>query len=450
MFFRQKQSRKKVSAARTFCAAALVFPGLTQYSKVRKTQTEFFTGVYTVDITLQDFERAQQRLKGVLHHTELDLSATFSAMTGGNIYLKYENSQKTGSFKIRGASNKIAALVERGETGAVVASSAGNHAQGVAYAAHRFGIPATIVMPKTAPIAKAKATEGYGATVVLAGDCYDDAYAKAREICEQEHATFLHPYNDPEVIAGQGTLGLEILGDLPTADVVIVPAGGGGLLAGVAACLKQINPRIKVIGVQAEGADAIAQSFREKKYISTDSVSTIADGIAVKAPGDITVELINRYADDVVTVNDNEISEAILLLMERCKQIVEPSGATPVAAVLKGKVDVKGKKVVCLLSGGNIDVSFIQCIIAQGLVARNRRLKFTATLLDKPGSLVKLLNAIAAQGANILTVEHDRLSAGLTPNQTNVHIACEVGGKEHGERLLRALGDKGFKISLNY
>ncbi len=245
------------------------------------------------------------------------------------------------------------------------------------------------------------------------------------------------------------TLGLEILGDLPTADMVIVPAGGGGLLAGVAACIKQINPRVQVIGVQAEGASAIAQSFREKKYISTDSVSTIADGIAVKSPGDITVELINRYADDVVTVNDNEISEAILLLMERCKQIVEPSGATPVAAVLKGKVDVNGKKVVCLLSGGNIDVSFIQCIIAQGLVARNRRLRFTVTLLDKPGSLVKLLNDIAAQGANILTVEHDRLSAGLNPNQTNVHIACEVGGKEHGERLLRSLGDKGFIVSLN-
>ena len=301
MFFRQKQSRKKVSAARTFCAAALVFPGLTQYSKVRKTQTEFFTGVYTVDITLQDFERAQQRLKGVLHHTE-----------------------------------------------------------GVAYAAHRFGIPATIVMPKTAPIAKAKATEGYGATVVLAGDCYDDAYAKAREICEQEHATFLHPYNDPEVIAGQGTLGLEILGDLPTADVVIVPAGGGGLLAGVAACIKQINPRVQVIGVQAEGADAIAQSFRTHGYVQTDSAATIADGIAVKVPGDLTVPLIERYADDVVTVSDRDISEAVLLLMERCKQIVEPAGATPVAAVLKGKVDVKGKNVVCLLSGGNIDVSFSQ------------------------------------------------------------------------------------------
>ena len=326
-----------------------------------------------MEIPLQEFERAAQRLKGVLHHTELDLSATFSAMTGGNIYLKYENSQKTGSFKIRGASNKIAALVERGETGAVVASSAGNHAQGVAYAAHRFGIPATIVMPKTAPIAKAKATEGYGANVVLAGDCYDDAYAKACEICEQEHATFLHPYNDPEVIAGQGTLGLEILGDLPTADIVIVPAGGGGLLAGVAACIKQINPRVQVIGVQAEGADAIAQSFHSHSYVQTDSVATIADGIAVKAPGDITVPLIQKYADDVVTVSDLEISEAVLLLMERCKQIVEPSGAAPVAAVLKGKVDVKGKNVVCLLSGGNIDVSFIQCIIEQGLVSRHRR-----------------------------------------------------------------------------
>ena len=434
MFFQQKQSRKKVSDARTFCAAALVFPGLTQYSKVRKTQTEFFTGVYTVDITLQDFERAQQRLKGVLHHTELDLSATFSAMTGGNIYLKYENSQKTGSFKIRGASNKIAALVERGE---------------YAWGSSRFGIPATIVMPKTAPIAKAKATEGYGATVVLAGDCYDDAYAKACEICEQEHATFLHPYNDPEVIAGQGTLGLEILGDLPTADIVIVPAGGGGLLAGVAACIKQINPRVQVIGVQAEGANAIAQSFHAHSYVQTDSVATIADGIAVKAPGDITVPLIQKYADDVVTVNDLEISEAVLLLMERCKQIVEPSGAAPVAAVLKGKVDVKGKNVVCLLSGGNIDVSFIQCIIEQGLVARSRRLRFTVTLLDRPGSLGKLLNDIAALGANILSVEHDRLTAGLNPNEIDVHVSCEVGGKEHGDRVLDQLIQNGYHVKID-
>ena len=402
-----------------------------------------------MELKLQDIELAAQRLKPVLHHTELDMSSTFSEMTGGRIYLKCENRQKTGSFKIRGASNKIAALVERGEVKSVVASSAGNHAQGVAFAAKNFGIPATIAMPATAPIAKVQATQGYGAKVVLSGDCYDDAYAKACEICEEEGATFLHPYNDLEVIAGQGTLGLEILSDLPTVDIVIVPAGGGGLLSGVAACIKQINPRIQVIGVQAEGADAIARSFREKKYISTDAVSTIADGIAVKAPGDITVELINRYVDDVVTVSDIEISEAILMLMERCKQIVEPSGATPVAAVLKGKVDVKGKKVVCLLSGGNIDVSFVQCIIEQGLVSRRRRLKFTVTLLDKPGSLGRLLNDIAALGANILSVEHDRLSAGLNPNETNVHIACEVGGEAHGENVVAELKNKGYNLDIN-
>lgn len=402
-----------------------------------------------MELKLQDIELAAQRLRPVLHHTELDMSSTFSEMTGGQIYLKCENRQKTGSFKIRGAGNKIAALAERGEVKSVVASSAGNHAQGVALAAKNFGIPATIVMPATAPIAKVQATQGYGAKVVLSGDCYDDAYAKACEICREEGATFLHPYNDLEVIAGQGTLGLEILSDLPTADIVIVPAGGGGLLAGVAACIKQINPRIRIIGVQAEGADAIARSFREKKYISTDAVSTIADGIAVKAPGDITVELINRYADDVVTVSDIEISEAILMLMERCKQIVEPSGATPVAAVLKGKVDVKGKKVVCLLSGGNIDVSFIQCIIEQGLVSRHRRLKFTVTLLDKPGSLSRLLNDVAALGANILSVEHDRLSAGLNPNETNVHIACEVGGEAHGENVVAELKKKGYNLDIN-
>ena len=401
-----------------------------------------------MELKLQDIELAAQRLKPVLHHTELDMSSTFSEMTGGQIYLKCENRQKTGSFKIRGASNKIAALVERGEVKSVVASSAGNHAQGVAFAAKKFGIPATIAMPATAPIAKVQATQGYGAKVVLSGDCYDDAYAKACEICDEEGATFLHPYNDLEVIAGQGTLGLEILSDLPTVDIVIVPAGGGGLLSGVAACIKQINPRIRVIGVQAEGADAIARSFREKKYISTDAVSTIADGIAVKSPGGITVELINRYVDDVVTVSDIEISEAILMLMERCKQIVEPSGATPVAAVLKGKVDVKGKKVVCLLSGGNIDVSFIQCIIEQGLVSRHRRLKFTVTLLDKPGSLSRLLNDVAALGANILSVEHDRLSAGLNPNETNVHIACEVGGRAHGENVVAELKNKGYNLNI--
>lgn len=398
------------------------------------------------NISIEEFEKARKRLSPILHHTELDPSSTFSALTGGDIYLKCENRQKTGSFKIRGATNKIAALVEAGGVKSVVASSAGNHAQGVAYAAHNFGIPATIVMPAAAPIVKVQATQGYGARVVLAGDCYDDAYAEACRICKDEGATFLHPYNDLDVMAGQGTLGLEILGDLPNADVIITPVGGGGLLGGVATAVKQINPRVKVIGVQAEGADAMVRSFETGKLTTTDSAVTIADGIAVKGPGDISFELIKHYADDLVRVSDSEIAEAILLLIERCKQIVEPAGASPLAAVLNGRVDVKGKRVVCLMSGGNIDVSFIQSIIEQGLFARHRRIKFTVKLLDRPGSLVKLLNIIASTGANVLTVEHDKLQAGLNPNETTVHIACEVGGEEHGAKLVSAIREAGLNI----
>ena len=400
-------------------------------------------------LPLSEIMTASRRLKSVLHHTELDLSSTFSRMTGGNIYLKCENRQKTGSFKIRGATNKISAMVERGERVPVVASSAGNHAQGVAYAASTFGIPATIVMPAAAPIAKVQATEGYGAKVVLAGTCYDEAYAKACEICEEEGAAFLHPYNDYEVMAGQGTLGLEILGDLPTVDVILVPAGGGGLLAGMIAAVKQVNPRVQVYGVQAEGADAIARSFREKKLVTTDSASTIADGIAVKSPGNLTVDIINRYGDGVLTVSDNEISGAILLLMERCKQIVEPAGASTVAAVLSGKLDVKGKNVVCVLSGGNIDVSFVQSIIEQGMVARHRRIRFVVKLRDKPGSLVQMLGVLAQNNANILTIEHDKLAAGLKPDETSVHIACEVGGKAHGDAVLKALREQGYEVEVN-
>lgn len=237
-----------------------------------------------MDLELKEIELAAKRLEPTIHRTKIESSKTFSDMTGGEIYLKFENQQKTGSFKIRGASNKIAALVERGEITSAVASSAGNHAQGVAYASHVHNIPATIVMPKSAPIAKVSATEGYGAKVVLYGDCYDDAYKKAVEIQEKEGATFLHPYDDLEVMAGQGTIGIEILEDLPTVDMVLVPAGGGGLLAGVAACIKQINPRVQIIGVQAEGAPAIYNSFKEKKHVTTDSAVTIADGIAVKIP----------------------------------------------------------------------------------------------------------------------------------------------------------------------
>lgn len=399
-----------------------------------------------MSIELKDFEKAAERLRPILHHTVMEKSTTFSEMTGAEVYIKYENRQKTGSFKIRGASNKIACLVESGQRVPVVASSAGNHAQGVAYSAKRFCIPATIVMPKAAPIAKIKATEGYGAKVVLAGDCYDDAYAEACRICKDEGAVFLHPYNDEDVIAGQGSLGLEMMDDVPDADIIIVPAGGGGLLAGVSAAVKQKNPRVKVYGVQAEGADAIAKSYREGRLITTETASTIADGIAVKVPGDISVGIINENADGVVTVSDSQIAEAILLLMERNKQIVEPAGATPLAAVLNGKIDdIEGKKVVCLMSGGNIDVSFIQSIIEQGLVARQRRVKFTVKLIDRPGSLVKLLNIISETGANILSIEHDKLREGLNPNETTVHVACEIGGKEHADRLFKAISENGYR-----
>ena len=401
-----------------------------------------------MDLPLKEIELAASRLASTIHRTTLEKSTTFSEMTGGEIYLKCENRQKTGSFKIRGASNKIASLVERGEINLAVASSAGNHAQGTAYASKVHNIPSIICMPKSTPIAKVEATKGYGAEVVLSGDCYDDAYNKALEIVKEKGATFIHPFDDLEVIAGQGTIGIEILEDLPTVDMVLVPAGGGGLLAGVAACIKQINPRVKVIGVQAEGAPAIAMSFKEKKHIATDYSRTIADGISVKNPGETTVELINKYADDVVTVSESEISEAILYLIERAKQVVEPAGATTLAAVLSNKVDVKDKKVVCLLSGGNIDVSFITRIIELGLSSRGRKIKFRTTLLDIPGSLEHLSNVLSKANANIIMVQYDRMSKDLDPNEAIIHIACEVGGTEHGKKVISALEKNGYSITL--
>ena len=269
-------------------------------------------GVFAVEIPLQEFERAAQRLKGVLHHTELDLSATFSAMTGGNIYLKYENSQKTGSFKIRGASNKIAALVERGETGAVVASSAGNHAQGVALAATRRGIKSIVCMPDGAPIMKVENTKNLGAEVCLVPGTYDDAHDKAVELQEETGMTFIHPYDDEQVIAGQGTIGLEILDQLPDLDAVIVPVGGGGLISGVAFAIKSLRPEVKVYGVQAEGAPSMYRSLHEHKYQTLKAASTFADGIQVKTPGELTYQLCEQYVDDVVTVSEDETAAAIL------------------------------------------------------------------------------------------------------------------------------------------
>lgn len=399
-------------------------------------------------MTIREIEKAAARLRDIVHSNSVSSSKTFSDMSGAELFLKCENLQKTGSFKVRGAYNKIFKLLEKGSVSEVVASSAGNHAQGVAFASSSLGVKSTIVMPRSAPLAKVSATEGYGAEVVLHGDCYDDAYNKALELQEQTGATFVHAFNDEDVIAGQGTIALEILRDIPTVDTIIIPAGGGGLLAGMAFCIKQINPRIQVIGVQAEGADAIVQSFAKKSLIATQTSSTIADGIAVKAPGSLTVELINQYVDEMVTVSDDEIAEAILLLLERTKMVVEPAGAASLAAAINHKLSIQGKRVVCVLSGGNIDVSFIQKIVEKGLVARGRQLQFKTILPDIPGSMGVFTALLAQVGANIIMLQHDRRHADLHLNEAILHVTCEVSGIEHGKEVICSLEKQGYRITL--
>ena len=396
----------------------------------------------------RDVEAAAQRLKEQIHNIHVSSSQTFSKMSGCELYLKCENRQKTGSFKVRGAYNKLAKLKEQGGCEHVIASSAGNHAQGVSYAGAMLGMHATIVMPKSTPIAKVSATKGYGAEVVLAGDNYDECYEAARKIQEETGAVFIHPFDDEDVIAGQGTIAYEILHDLPNADVIVVPAGGGGLLAGISFYAKQINPRIKIVGVQAQGADAIVRSFREGRHCTSDSVNTIADGIAVMNPGEKTVKLIQENVDEMVTVTDDEIAATILLLLEREKQVVEPAGACSLAAVLIHKIDVERKRVVCVLSGGNIDVSFIHKIVEKGLVTRGRNMKFRTLMLDVPGSLEKMTRIMHEANANIIEVRYDRISPDLKLNETIIHMGVEVSSKEHGEKMVRMLEEHGYEITL--
>lgn len=396
----------------------------------------------------KDVELAATRLVGQIHNVKVTSSKTFSAMSGCELFLKCENRQKTGSFKVRGAYNKLAKLKEEGKTREVIASSAGNHAQGVSYASSKLGMHATIVMPKSTPIAKVLATQGYGADVVLAGDCYDECYEEALRIQKEKNATFIHPFDDEDVIAGQGTIAYEILRDLPNVDMIVVPAGGGGLLAGISYYVKHINPRIKVVGVQAEGANAIVQSFQKKEHVSTERVNTIADGIAVMNPGETTVSIIQEHVDQMVTVNDDEIAATILLLLEREKQVVEPAGASSLAAVLNHKIDVEGKRVVCVLSGGNIDVSFIHKVVEKGLVTRGRNMKFKTLMMDVPGSLEHFARIVNVANANIIEVQYDRIQADLNLNETIIHVAVEVSSKEHGVKLVKALERKGYQITM--
>lgn len=361
------------------------------------------------------------------------------------VYLKCENLQLTGSFKVRGAYYRIANLTEEEKSHGVIACSAGNHAQGVALAAQKFGIGATICIPSVAPLSKIMATKSYGANVVLCDGVYDDAYAKAVEIQKNEGRTFIHPFNDEDVIAGQGTIGLEILKQLPDADAVIVPIGGGGLISGIACAVKAINPNCKVYGVQAAGAPSMKESLDAGKIITLDSVNTIADGIAVKTPGTRTFDICSQYVDEVVTVTEDEIAVAILTLIEKQKTVSEGAGATTIAAAMFNKVDVKGKKVVCVVSGGNIDVNILSRVINKGLIKSGRLLELSTEIADKPGQLNSLLSLIAGTGANILSISHNRYNQDLSVNMCEVHLVLETKSPEHVQGIYELLDANGYR-----
>ena len=395
--------------------------------------------------TLQDIEKAAVALQGVVHATSLDLSSTFSGMVGVPVYLKMENLQKTGSFKLRGAYNKIHLLSSAEKACGVIAASAGNHAQGVAYAATHAGIRSVIVMPETAPLAKVSATRGYGAEVVLAGSSYDEAYAKARELESEQQLTFIHAFNDPQVMAGQGTIALEILRELPELDTIIVPVGGGGLIAGVATAIKALAPRVKVVGVQACGADAMCRSKACGDLMQTMEAVTIADGIAVKSPGDATFSVVQKFVDEMVSIDDEAIASAILMLLERAKMMVEGSGAVGLAALLNGKINCSGP-VACVVSGGNIDVNFIARIIERGLVKAGRRSILSTRVPDRPGCLQKMLSVIADCRGNVLHVYHDRINHDVPLGQSEVQVSLEIRNDAHSEEIMAALEQAGYCV----
>ena len=383
-------------------------------------------------------------LKKVLHPTEL--VAAPKLVPGCELYLKPENLQVTGSFKVRGAYYKMSQLSQEEKDAGVIACSAGNHAQGVALAAKANGIQATICIPAGAPISKVEATKSYGAVVVLVKGVYDDAYARAVEIQKETGKTFIHPYDDEDVIAGQGTIGLEIMTDLADVDAVVVPIGGGGLVSGVAFAVKSLNPRVKVYGVQAAGAPSMYNSMREHEQLTLDSVSTFADGIAVKHPGDLTYQLCEKYVDEVVTVTDDEIATAILALIEQQKMVSEGAGAVAVAACMFGKIDTKGKKVVCVVSGGNIDVNILSRVISRGLLMEGRLLDVTIALADKPGELTHVSDIIASTGANIISVRHTRSDIDMDINSCFLSLQMETRNKAHADEVKQLLTQSGYQI----
>ncbi len=395
-------------------------------------------------VTLDKIYHAAFVLKQVARRTDL-IEAT-ALKSPCHLYLKTENLQLTGSFKLRGAYYKISQLSEDQRKAGIIACSAGNHAQGVALAASRMGIRSVVCMPDGAPISKVEATKAFGAEVCLVKGGYDDAYAYACRLQEETGMTFIHPFNDDEVIAGQGTIGLEILDQLPDVEAVVVPVGGGGLISGVAYVIKTLNPSVKVYGVQAENAPSMAQSIKAGEAITLDSAKTFADGIAVKHPGDITYDMVSRYVDEVVTVSEDEIAAAILALLERQKVVAEGAGAVSVAAALFGKVPVAGKKTVCLVSGGNIDVNILSRVIARGLITSGRRVTLQIALEDKPGQLVDVSRIVAECGANVVSVVHNVADAGTAVTSCFLTLGLETRDFAQIEEIRTKLGEAGFRV----
>lgn len=395
-------------------------------------------------LTLDNVYRASNVLKPVVRKTDIIYAPKLKK--GYELYLKTENLQITGSFKVRGSYYKMSRLSAEEKARGVIACSAGNHAQGVALSAQKNGIKAVICLPDGAPISKIEATKSYGAEVCLVEGVYDDAYNKALSLRDEKGYTFIHPFNDEDVIAGQGTIALEVADQLPDLDAIIVPIGGGGLISGIAYTMKSINPNVKVYGVQAAGAPSMYKSVKDGEIEELDSVSTIADGIAVKKPGDLTYEICSKYVDEIVTVSDDEISAAILALMEQHKLVTEGAGAVAVAAAMFGKLDLEGKKTVCLLSGGNIDVTILSRVIKRGLLMSGRTCQLMIELVDKPGQLKNVSRIIADLGGNVISVHHERANEGSNVNGCYLRIVLETRNFEHIHEIENALRDFGFKL----
>ncbi|WP_135534821.1 threonine ammonia-lyase [Halostella pelagica] len=400
-------------------------------------------------IELADVREARERVSATARHTPLDYSHTYSKMTGAEVYLKLENFQRTGSFKIRGATNRIKTLSEAEKNAGVVTASAGNHAQGVALAASRVGVDSKIVMPTNAPISKVGATRNYGAEVVLHGDDYNDAAERAHEIEREENRTYVHAFDDEMVMAGQGTIGLEIVEELPELDTVVVPIGGGGLISGIATAVKAHDPETRVVGVQAEGASSVATSLQKGEIHELDGVDTIADGIATRSVGELPFEVIQKRVDEVVTVPDADIAMAITNLLERSKTMVEGAGAVPLAALLEGHLDYEEEEVIVpALCGGNIDLNMLTTVVMRGLVETGRYLKVRTVLKDRPGALEDLLKVIADMRANIYAIQHDRTSRDIGMSDTEVELDLETRGHDHVDRLLAELRDRGYEVDV--